>query len=624
VKAVAPLDPDEAVEVEWPSRADWMSGGGGFLANVGYSAAVLTALACYLSPRGPTQITLPEAKTASRTGVEIQDEDNDDPEFSLDALKSNGERLYLTALPMYEGFFGSLNSLGRWERPTTTLISFLIYSVLWWNGLLLPGFFATLIFYTLKLKASPPKPDALRKIMALRQKRNDELANFAAGLQDDSGKEMMKEAEHEKAAPNSESAPSEAEAEVEPLTPTSVKPEILKKDKIKKQAKKSSKYGLAADATRKYGTVATFHTSNLADVHERIKNFFLWKSPAATTRAVCWLSILMAATLLLSPRILIRIPGLALGISFFFVLPIAQRKPHWLPVMANPIELLLAGIPNDAQVAIQLMRKRALLGKPLIGDQRLLVNPQFLKSNEMAFKTIEGEEATNEEIDIMLSGANGNGGATGSNGKVDWNKWRNKIEQGRNFAIKGSEIISGQRGITLPRISNDQSSSSGQQGLSTFLTNSVNYGLGYAENQQVKRLGGSNPGRLEEKDLIQADGIYWAIYNSTSGHLVVSADRIIFRSTFAKKLEDGKDGTEDKNGGQKVRDLFEISLDSISNLRKTKSVNLVVWSTDGLNIQIKKGEVSQGSEWEIRSLIVAGESHTPFSLQSDPRALKHA
>lgn len=98
----------------------------------------------------------------------------------------------------------------------------------------------------------------------------------------------------------------------------------------------------------------------------------------------------------------------------------------------------------------------------------MLVNPQFLKSNEMAFKTIEGEEATNEEIDIMLSGANGNGGATGSNGKVDWNKWRNKIEQGRNFAIKGSEIISGQRGITLPRISNDQSSSSGQQGLSTF------------------------------------------------------------------------------------------------------------------------------------------------------------
>lgn len=613
VRAIAPLEPDEAIEVEWPKRSDWMSNGGGILANIGYSAAVLTAIACYLSPRGPTQITIPEGKSANRTGVEIQDSESnevdeaEEAQFSLDALKSNGERLYLTALPMYENFFSTLISLGRWDRPLITGFSFLIYSVFWWNGLLLPGLFALMIFFTLKLKAVPVKPDALRKIIALQNKRQNELKDFENGLKDsDGGKDLLNEAQTQ----NQEQKEVENRNEASATTPpTSSKSELESSKKGTKESK--GKYSLAADATKKYGTILTYHTSNLADVHERIKNFFYWKSPSATTRSLCWLLILMFSTLFLSPQILIKIPGAAFGVGFFFILPIAQRKPNWLPVMANPIELLLAGVPNDAQVAINLMRRRALHGQPLIGDQKLLISPEFLKNHELfeneGLSGLNEETITDDQLDSMLD----KNSINGENGKVQnvegskWNQWRSKIEKGRDLAIKGSEMINGQRGINLGRISTNQD----QNGTYAFLSRNINSGLSYGEKYHREKFGlknltsSSDDGMvLKETDLIdQPDGYFFSVLNGISGHLIVGNHKILFKSIFNQKLYQKEvddeqtnpkqgDGKEGKQQTSKV--VIEVNLDQILMLRKTKSLNLVVWSTDGLNIKLKNGEVS--------------------------------
>lgn len=425
-----------------------------------------------------------------------------------------------------------------------------------------------------------------------------------------------------------------------------------KEEETQQQApKKRSKYSLAADATRRYGSGATCVASSLADVHERFKNFALWRNPAATWRALCLLGLGMVLTLFSTPWMTARLPGLVLGCLIFVLAPIVEHRPAWLGTeWTNPFDFLLAGVPNDAQYAMEVLRRRAVLGQKLTGDEDLAKAYAVGSSSEAEEETeAEGEQqeqdgkddeatATSTAVSTRpaavaattapAAGGSADGSSSADSNKIDWAKWRSRAVKGRDLAVAGSEMLSGQRAIQLPRMA---PSSSLQPTTSSRLVDGLSAGVnwsftqleGHSQRLAIDRklaglddgLAGDDfaEGGLSElsmslkKEQAKDQAIYWAVHKGTFGHVVVLPEKILFRSLFAVSPRKGKeevallepaDPAADNNGerqgsggdgdgddtaaivkatdpallkASKVRILVEARLDNVVGLKKTRN-----------------------------------------------------
>jgi hypothetical protein len=117
--------------------------------------------------------------------------------------------------------------------------------------------------------------------------------------------------------------------------------------------------------------------------------------------------------------------------------------------------------------------------------------------------------------------------------------------------------------------------------------------------------------------------VYWAVYLGSCGHVVVTPERIRFRSLLAWKTKTGTAAaatastattnpggtgevehdqinvldpvtgkcqvTEPQLQNAKVRTLVDVPLEDILVLRKTKSVSVGIWGIDGLEVKSNTG-----------------------------------
>ncbi|CEH12812.1 hypothetical protein CBOM_00774 [Ceraceosorus bombacis] len=185
---------------------------------------------------------------------------------SANSLRAECERLYTTALPAYQGMFNTLRSLWRWDSYMRSGTCAAVYIVCWQQGVLLIASLATLTLLTLRLRGLSP-PHASTSVETGRQTKLVQItqAGAEAGSLDDA---------------------------------------------------------IASNAQNLKKVV-----NGLSDLHERLVNFAYWRSPAATLRTLLFLTLCALPTLLLSPSILSRLPGLLLGLAFFALGPIIEQKP---------------------------------------------------------------------------------------------------------------------------------------------------------------------------------------------------------------------------------------------------------------------------------------------------------
>lgn len=333
----------------------------------------------------------------------------------------------------------------------------------------MPAFFVCIIVLVLRLRFHPPQPSALRAAIQRQQRREAEVTQAHEIAEKGEGAQVLEEAQRPRAS-SSTSSGSEAGASTTGDGGSKSQPveagiastmATIRKESAK--ASKRSQYGLAADAARRYGHEATVLTGSLADAHERAKNMALWRAPVATVRALVWLGLMAFGSLYLTPWILVRSIGLLLGALFFVLLPIVEYHPELLP-KDNPVDLLLAGVPNDAQCAIQILRKRAAAGQPLVSDPALLLSASSAEGegggqggiNKLSRRSMESSSSSASLSSLAPSAmqAEREAGAKDAKegNKVDWGKWRARAARGRDMAIKGSEMLAGHRGIYLPRV----------------------------------------------------------------------------------------------------------------------------------------------------------------------------
>lgn len=473
----------------------------------GYALAWATAFLSYISPSRMTDLQqvhladeeeleeemLPNASTTSAAALD---------EFRWGAVKASSERLYLSAMPLYEMLGSKLRRVWRWESKLHSLAYMGAYTFLWWRGLLVSSTIFGVIMLVLSLKTFPPRPDALREVL-FRQKRREEEARREGS--------------------SSEPTPAPAAASSASASPS---PSQLPR----------SKYSLAVEATRKYGMQTSVIAGALADGHEKAKNFALWRSPRATWRLLFWLSLFFFISLALKPVHLMRLPGAALGVAFFIIGPIAEYKPQWLGVeWSNPLDWVFAGVPNDAQYSMEILRTRAAQGKPLISDTALLMRPDVVAPAVPSVTAVAS--------------------AVAADNRVDWSRWADTVMKGKSLAITGSEILSGSRALNLPRlpVSEITPATSTSSALLTNLTKGLNRGIKAIEDhrntssasgvsarqrQTGGKAGSVSQGTVQDDTAghtADRDGTYWCLHDGICGHLVVTPQSVVFRSLFAKR-----------------------------------------------------------------------------------------
>ncbi|PWN27491.1 hypothetical protein BDZ90DRAFT_180563 [Jaminaea rosea] len=488
VRSTAPLDPHNFTHSAFPSKIEWTNFDHDepkFNAS-GYYIACLTALLSYLSPNQMVDLQR-GTKHLTDEAEEEEDEDEFQQEFRLATLRASGQRLYYSALPLWEALGSRLRKTWRWESKSGSLLCLIGYTFLWWRGLLIASLIFSVIMLVLGLKSRPPPPDTLRDVLA-RQRRREE----------------------------------EERRQAQAVVPTSMRASAA-------PAAKRSQYSLVVEASQNYGLTASTLAGALADGHERAKNFGLWRSPRATWRLLFWLSISFFASLALKPAHLIRVSGAVLGILFFFIAPIVEHKPHWLGMeWSNPFDWIFAGVPNDAQYSMEVLRSRAQLGKPLVGDPALLMRPESEWKSQEVVTSTEGEEGSE---------------------KIDWTRWADLVLRGKSMAIRGTEVLAGSRSVQLPRVpvGTIDASTSRSSALLSHLSRGVNMGITALENKS-KSTAAQQPSLAKGRgdravtasagasiDEADVDGTFWAVYDGCCGHVVITPHAVLFRSLFAKR-----------------------------------------------------------------------------------------
>lgn len=224
-------------------------------------------------------------------------------------------RLAINAYILYRGLFLMLRKVWRWERPWLTGAAAAFYLVVWWRGELMLVFLLFAFFYlaTFRLLHTPPEE-------ALVDANAEERALVHRGR------------DHSLAV---SSLPRHASQNV-------------------------------VTVYERLGEHVVAATRQLADAHERVKNFALWRYPLVTLRYLGWIIVLMIISTNLTAWMVVRLPGAAFFLLFFVVAPLveyghwrkvvdvlsemhdrASRGPAWAP--RAPLDYLLAPAPTDAE-----------------------------------------------------------------------------------------------------------------------------------------------------------------------------------------------------------------------------------------------------------------------------------
>ncbi|KAH6491886.1 hypothetical protein HBI55_139880 [Parastagonospora nodorum] len=222
---------------------------------------------------------------------------SDPPTPSKETLMPNIERLIVATSPFQE-FIMTTRRVYRWESPAETSKYLLIYLLLWYLNLLLPGILSAVLYLILE-----------------RRLHGNTLEDLRADIQ-------HAESTHE--------------------TALSLTEFITKRGDDK----------WADEIVQVVGPWLMVQLADMANFFESVRNFYEWRKPARTASTLAVLFLLILATALTPVWLLIKTATFAMGVTFFAVFPLATNFPEYR-LLLSPTKRLLWNIPTHAEWAIR-------------------------------------------------------------------------------------------------------------------------------------------------------------------------------------------------------------------------------------------------------------------------------
>ncbi|KAJ7492631.1 hypothetical protein FB451DRAFT_1551950 [Mycena latifolia] len=347
------------------------------------------------------------------------------PLFTLGRLRLTTQRVYLAVQPVYGPFFTSLANLATWKEKKKSAVYCTIFWILWYRNLLLPCLFLR-ILYSLARRKLFSYP-TLTELRAHRQEidRANEFGNemtmrFSAssslGMKElwrlfkvfnKSKKTKIKKAGNDKAR---EQAPQESPVDdsgPDEEISTVLDSEDAKESAQEKDFKRQSLRALA----------------EIADLHERIKNIFIWRRPASSRLYGMILIFLFALTLFVPAKYLAKLVYFVGGLLFWHVTPVIAALS---PSDRARLPPAFADVPTDAEYAMELISRRVAAGL----DVRPPRSPRSKRGDK---KEHDGGVAETDTVQRQ--------GAQKQDRDVNWKKWGERAAVGMTWAEDGKRIF---------------------------------------------------------------------------------------------------------------------------------------------------------------------------------------
>ncbi|KAJ7706195.1 hypothetical protein B0H17DRAFT_1036123 [Mycena rosella] len=317
-------------------------------------------------PSSPSSLSPPEVRSISeeialRYLLPVLPADSPPvPLFTLGRFRLTTQRLYLAVQPVYGPFFASLANLATWKEKKKSAIYCAIFWLLWYQNLLLPALFLRIIysFARRKLFSYP----TLAQLRAHRQEidRANEFGNEMSTRFSASSSLGMKElwrlfkvfnkskkAKVKKLAGDKNREPAPQEPPADPETEEEINT-VLDSEDSKETAQE-----------RDFKRQLLQALAEVADLHERIKNIFIWRRPAASKIYGMVLIFLLSLTLFLPAKYLAKLVYFIGGLLFWHVTPVIAALP---PRDRARLPPAFADVPTDAEYAMELISQRVAAG----------------------------------------------------------------------------------------------------------------------------------------------------------------------------------------------------------------------------------------------------------------------
>ncbi|KAG8928537.1 hypothetical protein FRC01_005787 [Tulasnella sp. 417] len=312
--------------------------------------------------------------------------------FSISALRSAGQRIYLAIYPFYVPFLLKLWDLARWINWWKSARLCIVYWFLWWHNMLLPGFLFYLVYQLIKHRLLPyPTYDQLR------------ARHQAAVLAESFGDAIVSTESHSGPWKSSEgysglgalsmgiaNATAAAQSHAENIKVSNMMKIAMgagkgaltgrfKKDKstIDPEAKMSTLeddrvlQGAAARHAGDWRRLAVLLMEEVADVHERAKNLFFWRRPESTSTYTMALFVIACVVTVTPVQILAKAVYGGLGFFFWFIIPVLCAMTRKQRSMIPP---LFWDIPTDAEYAMEIIAQRVAKGESVVFDKKQIRN----------------------------------------------------------------------------------------------------------------------------------------------------------------------------------------------------------------------------------------------------------
>lgn len=360
------------------------------------------------------------------------------PNFALKRLGLASQRFFLAVVPPYQTFFLSMANLALWKDPRRSGLCCAAFWGLWLYDLLLPALMFRVLWEMLSRKLLPyPTLESLQ----MRRKDSERAREF--------GDEI-----HERL-----SAPSMGPKDIYQLFKSH---KSAAKNKVKSLAKDTGalQTSLTGDSGEDEATTVLdddtqeeqdikrelLHLLNIvADIHERIKNVFIWRRPAVSKRYAIILAVVTCCTLIIPAHYLAKLTYGGCGILFWHISPVlAALPPGALARLPNP----LTDAPTDADYAIEIITQRIARGEEI-------KPPRKHRSS-----SARANGAYEADLSAILTPDTSSRSQMQADDGVNWKKWASRVAHGKSLLSEGKQrLASGQVntvGLTLATLRDEE------------------------------------------------------------------------------------------------------------------------------------------------------------------------
>ncbi|EJD04135.1 uncharacterized protein FOMMEDRAFT_167388 [Fomitiporia mediterranea MF3/22] len=394
--------------------------------------------------------------------------------FTVGRLRIAIQRLYLVAHPAYGEFFFRLTRLATWRNRSVSALYCTLFWLLWYHNLLMPATFFRILCSLLRRRLVPyltleelrkrrreaAEAEALGEQIQARlgtaspsgfleawriyrifskPKKVKQNRTGASPNEKDKKKSTEKQQERQKGKANAGEKDQDhaAESVANPARDTTREQDdgstVLDNPNENQEEENGFKRALLNSI------------SDLADMHERIKNIFLWRLPSTSRTYSALLVFLTILTIYLPTKYIVKTALFIVGFLYWHVIPIMAALPAPDRERLPP---LFETAPTDAEYAMGLISERIARGEDIRPrtkqatkkSKRTSVPAPSKSTTSLVGDNRAFEASVLPDTDARLTrnkGTEENVQPLGRPGEVNWRKWGERAKEVKEWTMKG-------------------------------------------------------------------------------------------------------------------------------------------------------------------------------------------